>query len=88
MSLLQDLADEAGEELNECLTNKRTIKYKGRNIEVYYNEHRCRWYAFVMGIGDHSSADGSDDGAIERAKRAIERQAEFDPEYEATARTF
>lgn len=71
---LQECADEAGEELVETLTNQRNVEYRGRTIEVYYNENRCRWYAFVMGIGDSTGGiHGDDEGAIEAAKAKIDK---------------
>ena len=72
---LQECADEAGEELFDTLTHPRTLEYKGRTIEVYYNENRCRWFAWTQGIGESTGGIyGDDDRAIAEAKAKIDRQ--------------
>jgi hypothetical protein len=78
MSLLQHLqecADESGEELLPNVTlNGREVEYAGRTIEVYYNEHRCRWYAFVYGIGETTGGiQGDEQGAIDAMKAKIDK---------------
>jgi len=69
-----ECADEMGVELPVPTSCERTIEYRGHRLEIYYNEESCRWYCFVMGIGDSTGGiTGDEAGAIEAAKEKIDR---------------
>ena len=71
---LRECAHESGEELQDCLTREHTVEHLGRKIEVYYNEGKCHWAAFVQGLGETTSPEQVQAGAW--AKARIEHQPE------------
>ena len=71
---LRECAHESGEELQDCLTREHTVEHLGRKIEVYYNEGKCHWGAFVQGLGETTSPDQAQ--AVAWAKARIEHQHE------------
>ena len=69
---IAECAEEMGVDCPIPVTNERKIDYKGRTIEVWYEETGSvyAWKAFVMGLGTFSGA--GDDEAINKAKAKID----------------
>lgn len=67
-----ECAEEMGVDWPTPVSNERTLTYKGRTIEVWFEETGSvfAWKAFVKGIGTRSGA--SDDEAIAEIKAAVD----------------
>lgn len=71
MDHLAECAEEMGEEFPTPISNKRKISYKGRTIEVWFEETGSvyAWKAFIAGFGTFSGV--SEEEAIQGAKGQI-----------------
>lgn len=68
---VQECADEMGVDWPTPVSNERSVLYRGRTIDVWYEESGSvyAWKAFVKGLGTFSGA--GDEEAIDGAKAAI-----------------